>query len=100
MRGVPPTAPDPAGAHFLRDRRLIGRLVGDSGAGEGRLVLDLGAGYGTITAALAGTGAQVIAVERDPRLARRLSRRFDRDPRVRVVTADVREWNRLASLLE
>jgi 16S rRNA A1518/A1519 N6-dimethyltransferase RsmA/KsgA/DIM1 with predicted DNA glycosylase/AP lyase activity len=66
-------------------------MVGDSGAGEGRLVLDLGAGYGAVTAALAGTGARVIAVERDPRLAGRLSRRFDGDPRVRVVEADVRE---------
>ena len=53
-------------------------------------MLDLGAGGGAITARLAEAGARVIAVERDPRLAARLRRRFDRDPRVRVVEADLR----------
>ena len=91
MRGQPRAAASAAGAHFLRDRRLIGCLVGASGAGRGSLVLDLGAGYGAITAALADTGARVIAVERDPRLAGRLSRRFADDSRVRVVAADVRD---------
>jgi 23S rRNA (adenine-N6)-dimethyltransferase len=84
-------APNPAGAHFLRDRTLITRLVSASGAGAGQLVLDLGAGYGSITAALAAAGPRVIAVERDPRLAGRLSRRFGGDPRVTVVAADLRE---------
>jgi 23S rRNA (adenine-N6)-dimethyltransferase len=53
-------------------------------------VLDLGAGYGAITSALAQAGARVIAVERDPGLARRLQRRFAGDPGVRVVEADLR----------
>jgi 23S rRNA (adenine-N6)-dimethyltransferase len=88
--GRPPLPPNPAGAHFLRDRTLISRLVRSCGAGPGRLVLDLGAGDGAITAALAQAGARVIAVERDPRLAGRLRRRFDGEPRVRVVEADLR----------
>lgn len=90
MPGRPPAAPNPAGAHFLRDRELISRLVRASGAGRGDLVFDLGAGYGAITAALAASGARVIAVERDQRLAGRLRRRFDGDPGVRVVEADLR----------
>jgi 23S rRNA (adenine-N6)-dimethyltransferase len=85
-----PSAPNPAGAHFLRDRTLITRLVRACGAGEGQLVLDLGAGAGAITAGLAETGARVIAVERDPHLATTLRRRFASDPRVRVVEADLR----------
>jgi 23S rRNA (adenine-N6)-dimethyltransferase len=89
VRGPPRAAPNPAGAHFLRDRTVITRLVGASGADSGDLVLDLGAGYGAITAALAAAGPRVIAVERDARLARRLSRRFAGDARVRVVAADV-----------
>jgi 23S rRNA (adenine-N6)-dimethyltransferase len=72
-----PLAPNPAGAHFLRDRTLIARLARASGARTGGLVLDLGAGSGAITAGLAATGARVIAVERDPKLAARLRRRFD-----------------------
>ena len=69
-----PLAPNPAGAHFLRDRELIAQLVRAAGAGEGRLVLDLGAGGGAITA----------------RPAARLRRRFAREPAVRVVEADLR----------
>jgi 23S rRNA (adenine-N6)-dimethyltransferase len=83
-------APNPAGAHFLRDHALITELVRASGAGQGRLVLDLGAGSGAITDRLAAAGARVIAIEHDPRLAAGLRRRFDGDPRVRVVEADLR----------
>jgi 23S rRNA (adenine-N6)-dimethyltransferase len=85
-----PLAPNPAGAHFLRDRRLVTQLARASGARTGGLVFDLGAGSGAITTGLAETGARVIAVERDPKLAARLRRRFDGAPNVRVVEADLR----------
>jgi 23S rRNA (adenine-N6)-dimethyltransferase len=85
----PQPAPNPAGAHFLRDRSLVTRLVRASGAREGELVLDLGAGHGVITAALAATGARVIAIERDQRLADCLRRRFGGDPRIGIVEADL-----------
>jgi 23S rRNA (adenine-N6)-dimethyltransferase len=91
VAGRRPLAPNPAGAHFLRDNALIDHLVRACGAAEGRLVLDLGAGGGAITARLAETGARVIAVERDPRMAARLRRRFGSDPMVRVVEADLRQ---------
>ena len=90
MAGQRPAAPGPSGAHFLRDRKLISRLAERSGAGPGSLVLDLGAGYGAITAALAATGARVIAIERDPRLAARLRRRFAAEPGVRIAETDLR----------
>jgi 23S rRNA (adenine-N6)-dimethyltransferase len=61
-----------------------------AGARAGQLVFDLGAGSGAITAGLAATGARVIAVERDPKLAARLRRRFDHEPLVLVVEADLR----------
>ncbi|HUA28092.1 MAG TPA: rRNA adenine N-6-methyltransferase family protein [Streptosporangiaceae bacterium] len=89
-RRRPPLAPNPAGTHFLRDRALIAQLVTGCGVRDGRLVLDLGAGGGAITNALAATGARVIAVEHDPRLAARLRRRFEADPCVHVVQADLR----------
>lgn len=82
--------PNPAGAHFLTDRALIARLVRASGVGPGDLAFDLGAGYGALTGPLAGTGARVIAIERDPRLAGRLRRRFAATAQVSVVEADMR----------
>jgi len=90
--GRPPPAapaPNPPGAHFLHDRALTARLVRASGACDGSLVLDLGAGRGAITGALARSGARVIAVERDARLAAVLRRRFEGQQRVGVAEADL-----------
>lgn len=80
---------NPSGVHFLRDRTVIAALVRSAGVGPGDLVVEFGAGPGVITAALAGTGTRVLAVERDEAFVRRLRRRFADRP-VRVVHADLR----------
>jgi 23S rRNA (adenine-N6)-dimethyltransferase len=72
VRGVPS---GPArGQHFLRPD-VARRLVARAGVGAGDLVLDLGAGTGAITFLLAPRAERVVAIERDPKLARRLARR-------------------------
>ena len=75
--------------NFLVDRHVVRALVGGSGVGSGDLAVDIGAGNGLITAELAGTGARVLAIERDPRLADRLRQRFRGEPSVLVVAGDV-----------
>jgi 23S rRNA (adenine-N6)-dimethyltransferase len=90
VAGHRPPAPNPPGAHYLRDQALITQLVRASRAGPGQLVLDLGAGHGAVTMALAASGARVIAVERDPRAVARLRRRLGSCPQVSVVAGDVR----------
>lgn len=82
--------PNPSGVHHLHCPATLRALVRGAGVGRGDLVHDLGAGPGTITSALARTGATVVAVERDPRYARELRRRFAAAPHVRVVEADLR----------
>jgi 23S rRNA (adenine-N6)-dimethyltransferase len=75
--------------NFLIDRRAIESLVEASGVDQGDLVLDIGAGNGLITQALADRGARVVAVEKDPRLARRLRAKFGPESAVRIVEDDV-----------
>lgn len=82
--------PNHHGTHVLRRPEVAHRLVAASGVGPGDLVFDLGAGPGAITLALAHTGARVVAVERDPRLVRRLARRVEGRGDVRVVAGDLR----------
>lgn len=52
-------------------------------------MLDLGAGGGVITGALAAAGARVRAIELDPAGLTQLHRRFDGNPRVEIVRADL-----------
>ncbi len=65
-------------------------LVASANLTPGDLVYDLGAGAGAVTAALLDAGIRVVAVERDPNLARKLRARFHARP-VTVVEADLRD---------
>lgn len=78
------------GVHLLSCPRVVDQLVRAADLRLDDLVIDFGAGTGTITAPLAGTGSRVLAVERDERFVRALTRRFADRPRVRVVHDDLR----------
>jgi 23S rRNA (adenine-N6)-dimethyltransferase len=77
------------GFHRLTDA-WARRLVADARVGPGDLVLDIGAGHGALTAPLAATGAQVIAIETHRGRREALHARFP-EPGVRIVDADAAE---------
>jgi 16S rRNA A1518/A1519 N6-dimethyltransferase RsmA/KsgA/DIM1 with predicted DNA glycosylase/AP lyase activity len=56
------------GQNFLRNRRVVNRLVGLSGGNPDILLVDLGAGTGTISGRAIQQGRNVLAIESDPRL--------------------------------
>ena len=64
-------------------------LVASADLTPGDLVYDLGAGAGAVTAALLEAGVRVVAVERDPNLARKLRARFH-GAAVTVIEGDLR----------
>ena len=68
-------AGSPRGQHFIRPD-VARQLVAAAGIRPDDLVLDLGAGTGVLTVLLAARAARVVAIERDPKLARRLARRM------------------------
>src|SRR5439155_20614423 len=79
------------GQNFLGDEHVLAALAALARAGPGDTVVELGAGLGHLTTALAATGAQVIAVERDRELAPVL--RSLEIPRVEVIEADAKSFD-------
>src|SRR6266516_1519058 len=76
------------GQNFLLDPNIARAIVRDAGVGPGDRVVEIGAGLGSLTLALDGSGADVVAVELDPGLVDALSDVLQDHPRVRVVRAD------------
>jgi 16S rRNA (adenine1518-N6/adenine1519-N6)-dimethyltransferase len=56
------------GQHFLADPNLAWAIAREAGAAPGARFLEVGAGLGSLTVALAGAGAEVLALEVDERL--------------------------------
>lgn len=67
------------GQNFLIDGNIVRKSLQRGEVGEGDRVVEVGPGLGTLTTALLQSGAEVYAVERDPRLANWL--RTDLRPR-------------------
>ncbi len=76
------------GQNFLVDPNLVSALVRDAELGQGDCVLEIGAGLGGLTAELAATGAGVVAVELDRRLAQYLRERFSAFSNITVIEED------------
>jgi 23S rRNA (adenine-N6)-dimethyltransferase len=86
-------SPQRLGQHSLRSARLADALVRAADVSATDLIVEIGAGTGVLTQALASRAASVIALEVDPRLARRLTHLLS-DRGVVVLTVDARrfEW--------
>ena len=59
----------PLGQHFLSDPTILGRIVDALDPVVGETVLEIGPGRGSLTRVLLERGLQVIAIEKDRRLA-------------------------------
>lgn len=78
-----------SGQNFLVDSAVARASVRAAQLESGETVLEVGAGFGSLTEELLANEGQVIAVERDPRLARYLRTRFAGLSRLRVVEQDI-----------
>lgn len=74
--------------NFLKDARLVAALIERCGLGPDDLVYDIGAGKGMITEQLARRCKQVIAIEKDARLAAFLFQKFADRPNVVIREGD------------
>lgn len=77
------------GQNFLLDGQLLGRIARVPGPLAGERVYEVGPGPGGLTRALLGSGAQVVAVERDRRCLPALAELGELAPgRLRVIEGD------------
>lgn len=74
--------------NFLRSSKLVRSLLETSSIGAGDIVYEIGPGRGIITAELARIARKVVAIEKDPSLARGLGLRFRNLDSVRIVADD------------
>lgn len=90
-----PRAKRRLGQHFLYDPRILSRIAAATGAGPGDTVLEIGPGPGGLTAALAKTGARIVAIEKDAELIEPLAARL---PGVVVARGDALDldWHAVA----
>jgi 16S rRNA (adenine1518-N6/adenine1519-N6)-dimethyltransferase len=89
LLGIQPTKK--LGQNFVVDANTVRRIVVASGVTDADTVLEIGPGLGSLTLGLLATGASVVAVEIDRRLAEQLPRTVDQlrpGAPLTVVTAD------------
>jgi 16S rRNA (adenine1518-N6/adenine1519-N6)-dimethyltransferase len=79
------------GQNFLIDRQVLGKIIKVADLGSSDLVVEIGPGIGNLTRELAGRAKKVIAVEKDPSLARILNDEFriKNIKNVKVVKGDI-----------
>jgi 16S rRNA (adenine1518-N6/adenine1519-N6)-dimethyltransferase len=77
------------GQNFVIDANTVRRIVRTSLVGPADVVLEVGPGLGSLTLALLGTGARVVAVEVDDRLAAALPHTVERFAPARASHLDV-----------
>lgn len=77
------------GQNFLINEGVYKKIVSAAEVAAGDKVVEIGAGLGTLTEYLAETGAQVLAIEKDRRLAAWLGDKFRDQKNVKIVEGDV-----------
>lgn len=84
------------GQHFLRSERALTDMVVAGEVTAKDMVLEIGPGEGVLTERLLGTGAKVVAVEKDRMLIPILSEKFAvaiKKKKLTLIEADVLEFN-------
>ncbi len=87
---MPPLRPKKRlGQHFLKDRRIIERLIEAIAPGPGQRLVEIGPGTGALTAPLLEALGEIDVIEIDRTLAEGLARRLSGLGELRVHVADV-----------
>lgn len=86
--GAEPYPSKRLGQHFLRDQRVIQRIIEALAPKPEETIVEIGPGTGALTSVLVDSGSRVIAVEFDAKLTPLLSERFSSFSNFKLVMAD------------
>jgi 16S rRNA (adenine1518-N6/adenine1519-N6)-dimethyltransferase len=86
--GLPPVRKS-LGQHFLTDRRILGHIIDVLAPRSDETIVEVGPGRGALTELLRERAGLVVAIEVDRALAAILRKRYEGDPKVRIVEDDV-----------
>src|SRR5215217_618683 len=78
--------------NFLRSSKIVRSLLASSSITSRDVVYEIGPGRGIITAELAQIARRVVAIEKDPSLARRLGERFQNVGNVQIIANDFLQY--------
>jgi 16S rRNA (adenine1518-N6/adenine1519-N6)-dimethyltransferase len=81
------------GQHWLFDKPTLEAIVSAGQVKAGDVVLEIGPGQGTLTDVLLQKGALVTAVEFDVSLAGELTKKYQNQPAIKIITQDIRKFN-------
>lgn len=81
------------GQHWLQDPKILQSITDYADLDNNDFVLEIGPGLGTLTSRLLKSGAEVLAVEYDPDLAKNLVGSFPNKPSLKVQNSDIRTFN-------
>jgi 16S rRNA (adenine1518-N6/adenine1519-N6)-dimethyltransferase len=81
------------GQHWLKDPKILETICEYADLDSNDFVIEIGPGLGTLTSKLLKSGAEVLAVEYDPKLAKDLVGSFPNKPTLKVQNSDIRTFN-------
>jgi 16S rRNA (adenine1518-N6/adenine1519-N6)-dimethyltransferase len=87
------------GQNFLKDPRVINRIIEAFGAKPGETVIEIGPGTGALTSVLVQRAGHVLAIEFDNNLVPLLRQRFASQSNLKVLQADALETDFCAEIL-
>lgn len=86
------------GQHFLRDKRIIQRIIDALAPQPNETIIEIGPGAGALTAQLIERASSVVAVEFDNKLAPLLHEQFGHYPNFKLIMADALTTDFCASI--
>lgn len=87
------------GQHYMLNGEVNEQLVNAANVGDGDVVLEIGPGTGSLTNVLVESGANVLAIEKDPYMAALVNDRFASTNRVKVIQQDFTRCHLRSQLL-